>query len=146
MSHIAVVELHVRDLAALAAACTALGLEFVEGQQQYHWFGRKMGDTAIPDGFTEADLGKCEHAIRIPGLPKAYEIGVVRRRDGKPGYLLQWDNWCRGFGMADVVGMDCGKLKQQYAAQVAAKQARSQGFRVTQVIGTDGNIRLTCTR
>ena len=84
MSHIAEVNLLVQDLNALHRACQRLGLELVRGQQTYCWYGRSVGDYALPVGFAKEDLGTCEHAIRIPGNDRAYEIGIVTRRDLSP--------------------------------------------------------------
>lgn len=146
MSHIATVDLHITDLAALKPACETLGLEFREGQTSFRWYGRTVGDYPLPAGFTASEMGECEHAIRIKDNTAAYEVGVVRRRDGKPGFVLMYDNWRGGFGLEDVIGRSAGKLKQQYAAQVAASQARKQGYRVSQSLQTDGSLRLVCTR
>jgi hypothetical protein len=146
MSHIAQVDLHIKDLSALEKACAQLGLELVREQKTYKWYGRVVGDYPLPEGFQAHELGQCEHAIRIPGNSGAYEIGVVARRDGKPGYLLLWDFWHGGFGLEERVGAECKKLRQSYAVQVATKQARGQGFRVQQHVGQDGKVRLTCSR
>jgi hypothetical protein len=146
VSHVATVDLHIKDLDSLKAACKAMGLEFREGQKTYKWYGHSVGDYPLPEGFKANELGQCEHAIGIPGNKRAYEIGVVRRRDGKPGYMLMWDFWNGGYGLQEVVGQDCKKLRQQYATQVSIKQVRKQGFRVQQTVGQDGKVRLVCTR
>lgn len=145
MSHIAKIELHVTDLEALKAACAQIGLEFVEGQKTYRWYGRSIGGQ-VPQGFTTADLGHCEHAIRVNGNPRAYEIGVVRRRDGKPGYVLHLDEWANGYGLVQVAGTGCAKLKQAYAEQVACAQLRKQGFRFTRQVKEDGRVQLIAQR
>lgn len=83
MSHtVEIKDLLIRDLAALGRAATRLGLELVMGQTNYRWYGTVVGDHPFPTGFTNQDIGKCEHAIRIPNQPDAYEIGIVTRRDG----------------------------------------------------------------
>lgn len=146
MSHVATVEVHITDLDALQAACEPLGLEFVEGATTFRWYGYSVGDYPLPAGFTEADMGKCDHVIRLPDNSTAYEVGVVRRRDGKPGYLLMYDFWQGGFGLEAVIGAKACRLKQHYAAQVAMQQVRKQGYRVTQSRTETGAIRLTCTR
>ena len=146
MSHVATIDLHIKDLAALKAACRTLGLEFVEGQTTFRWYGRHVGDYPLPEGFTTADMGLCDHAIRLPGNTHAYEVGVVKRRDGKPGFTLMYDFWAGGYGLEAAIGKQASRLRQQYAAQVAMKQARKQGFRVTQSVQQDGSVQLTCTR
>lgn len=158
MSHLATIDLEIKDLAALAAACKEIGLEFVSDQKTYNWWGKRVGSTpyVLPTGFTEADLGKCDHAIKIPGAKStgqydtsAYEIGVVRRRDGKAGFTLLWDFYKVGGlkSLIDFVGPNADKLKQSYAGQVAVRTAQSQGFRVTgRTTKTDGTVVLTVSK
>ncbi len=146
MSHVATVDVHITDLAALKTACGTLGLEFQSDQTTYRWYGHYLGGYPLPEGFTPEELGRCDHAIRLSNSPHAYEVGVVRRRDGQPGYTLMYDAWHGGFGLEEVIGAQACKLRQQYAAIVALKQARKQGFRVTQIINEEGFIQLTCTR
>ena len=155
MSHVATVEIEVRDLDALDEACRRVGLELVRGQQTYRWYGKHVGDYPLPAGFAEADLGRCEHAVRIPGGDAAadaegdeppYEIGVVRRRDGRPGYVLHWDFFAGGYGLEKVAGPACGLLKQAYATVVAKRQAMRQGFTVTEQRQPNGHVRLLCRK
>jgi hypothetical protein len=141
MSHVATIELEIRDLEALKAACRVLGLEFVAGQRTYRWYGRHVGDYPLPQGFTPEDLGKCEHAIRVPGNAQAYEIGVVARRDGRPGWTLLWDFWQGGFGLEEKVGKHADRLKQAYALEAARRAAQRAGHRVLgQITRPDGSV------
>lgn len=144
MSHIATVDLEIKDLSALAEAARRLGLEFVQNQRTYRWFGTHVGDYPLPPGFKKEELGHCLHALRIPldqpGADVAYEIGVVARRDGKPGYAILWDFYGCGFGLQDKVGKDCNALKQSYAVVVAERAAAKQGFRVTHQAQADGSV------
>lgn len=142
MSHVATVELEVRDLDALEEAGRRLGLQLVRGQQTYKWWGRSVGDYPIPDGFSAEDLGKCEHALHSDSA--AYEVGVVRRRDGRPGWQLLWD-FIDG-RLVNIVGHECRNLKREYAAIVAAKQAQRQGFRVQEQRLPNGGIKLLMSR
>lgn len=146
MSHVATVDVHITNLDDLKAACQRLGLEFREGQRTYKWFGRHVGDYALPEGFAISDLGTCEHAIGVPGNSAAYEVGVVKRRDGKPGWCLQWDFYMGGLGLQRHVGEDCGLLKQSYALVAATRQARLQGFAVTEQRLQDGSVKLVLNR
>lgn len=125
-------ELEINDLDCLEKAVQQLGLELVRGQTHYKWFGRSVGDYPMPVGFKASDLGKCEHAIRIPGNSNAYEIGVVKRKDGRPGYQLLWDFWQGGYGMQEKVGTNGDKLKQHYTAQYSMKSWQKKGYRVSQ--------------
>ena len=94
MSHtVEIKDLLIRDLAALGRAAVRLGLELVMDQTSYRWFGTVVGDQPLPTGFSNPDMGKCEHAIRIPDNPEAYAIGIVTRLDGLPGYALPCALW-----------------------------------------------------
>lgn len=106
-----------------------------------------MGDYPLPKGFTKADLGKCEYAIRVKGAGgDTYEIGVVKRRDGKDAYTFLYDFYGGGNGLIKKLFADDAKafnewgrlrngdpeqgrmpvrpLVAEYEAQVAEKQAR----------------------
>lgn len=143
MSHVTSLDLHIKDLDSLAKAAAACGLEFVKGQTSYRWYGTQ-GDYPCPAGFTPADLGKCSHALRLPG-GKGYEVGVVERRDGKPGYTLLWDFWNGGYGLRDAIGTDGVNLRNQYAAQVAVKQMKRKGFNAT-IKTTPKGLQVLCTK
>lgn len=156
MSHVATVDIEITSLDDLRAACQRLGLEFVEGQTTYEWFGESVGDYPLPAGIEAHELGTCLHAIRIPPAKARevakrygddpYEVGVIQRRDGKPGYTLLWDFFHGGFGLQDYVGEGCAKLKQAYAVTAATRVARQQGFRVQETVGSDGKIKLQCVK
>jgi hypothetical protein len=117
-SHVARVDITINDLDALDAACARLGLKLARGQTSYKWYG------AV--GMTEADLGKCTHAIKIPGCWEAYEVGVVENADGTFGLL--WDFYHGGYGLQERVGEDCKKLVAEYTFAVAEKAAQAQGW------------------
>jgi hypothetical protein len=163
MSHVATVDLEIKDLEALKAACVELGLEFREGQRKYKWYGHSVGDYPLPAGFKEADLGKCEHAISVAGNAKAYEIGLARYpqgtvkrvkladgtevdRDVSGQWTMLFDFWSGGYGLMEKVGQNCGTLAQRYAAVVAEKQARKQGFHVQRKTLESVKIQLVCRR
>jgi hypothetical protein len=142
MSHIAEIEIEITDLAALAAACRRLGFVFKEHQKSYAWYGRWEGDYPLPEGFSQEDLGKCNHAIQVPGAD--YEVGVVKARQGA-GYRLLWDFWSRG-GLTERLGRKAEKLAQAYGVEKAKREARRQGFSVYETTRADGSVRLTLTR
>lgn len=146
MSHVAEIEVEITDLDALDAACRRIGtLELVRGQTKYKWWGDSVGDYPLPEGFTKEDLGKCDHAIRVKGNAQAYEVGVVRARNGKQGYVLHWDFYDGGYGLEKEVGENCNKLRQAYAIEVAKKAAVRQRMSVREVQQADGSVRLVCT-
>ena len=152
MSHVAHIDLHVTDIPALRVACKKLGLEFLDGQTEYKWYGRWMNDynaeqAAVSQGFDPQQFGKnAVHVIGIQGNQTAYQVGVVPRVDGKPGYSLLYDNYCGGMGLEKVIGKGAGLLKQQYSLQVAKKAAVKKGYRVQESVGTDGTVKLVCMR
>ena len=138
MSHVTLIDLFITDLDSLEKACERLGLELVRWQKTFKWYGRFMGDSAVPAGMKPQDYGKCEHAVKVKGKSGAYEIGLIKRIDGKAGYQLVWDNWNGGYGLCEKVMYDysrgkttnADKLKDWYAAEVARKQMARKGFRV----------------
>jgi hypothetical protein len=157
MSHIATIEIEVKDLNALEAAAKDLGLVLKRDQETFRWYGTPVGNQTLPVGFRTADYGKCDHAIGFstdecrpfPGLQDRYnhlpyEIGVCRRRDGKPGYVLLWDPFLGGFGLESAVGKNAVKLTQRYAVQVAKRHMA--GAHCHEIVRDDGSIRLEFTR
>lgn len=135
MSHIARIELEINDLETLRAACERLGLEFMENQATYKWYGTLVGDTPLPDGIAVNDLGKCDHAILVPGAQ--YEIGIVRKGSK---YILLWDFWFQG-GLEGKIGKNGGRLKQAYTIERVRKEGRLKGHRISEQ-RIDNGIRL----
>lgn len=136
MSHVASVQLVIKDLGALAQAAEKLGMELVLGQTNYKWYGRWVNDydaqdAAYRQGLKTEDYGKCEHVVRVKGNPSAYEIGVVKNPDGD-GYRLVWDFY-GGCGQALLAkaGPNCGWLADEYGAAVATKHYAKLGKKVT---------------
>lgn len=147
MSHVATVDIQVTDLDVLAHACKRLGLEFVRGQKTYKWYGRWMNDYSAPEaavaqGIDPKDFGMCDHAIRIAGNDKAYEVGVVARKDGKLGWTLLWDFFAGGHGLQEKVGENCCKLRSAYAVVAAIKRGVQMGYVAQEQQNADGSIRV----
>lgn len=146
MSHVASIEIVIKDLAALKAACKAAGLEFRENQKTWKWYGRWMNDysdskAAYKNGIDPKQYGKCDHAIGIPGNNTSYEIGVYAQADGT--YKLAWDFWGGGNGLEKVAGKDCFKLVQSYAGEVAKKHLISKGFTMGKTkVTADGTVEM----
>jgi len=136
MSHIAKIELEIKDIQSLREACKRLGFEFVPDQKTYKWYGTWVGDSPMPEGISKEQLGKCDHSIKVPGAQ--YEIGIVKR-NGK--YLLLWDSWQYG-GLEAKIGKDGGLLKQAYAIESIRKMARLKNYRLREITTGQG-IRLT---
>ena len=134
--HVSVIALQIKSIDALKNACQRLGLEFREGQTHYAWFGYFVGDAPLPEGFTQEDLGKCEHALHVPGA--GYEIGLVFR-DGS--WRLMWDSYGPG-GLEQALGPDCNKLRQAYGVEAAKLEAQRQGYSVWETLEEDGGVKL----
>ena len=124
MSHVSEIEIKIKSLDALKAACKRLRFEFMEGQKTYKWWGVSVGDYPLPEGLKVEDLGKCTHAIRVPGA--AYEIGVVER-NGE--HILIWDFYSTG-ELEKALGKGGGKLKQAYTIEQTKAVAKRKGYMV----------------
>ena len=107
---------------------------FLENQRSYKWYGHWVGDTPMPEGLTEDMLGKCEHAIRIPGAE--YEVGIVQTPAG--GWELRWDYWQAG-GLTEELG---GQITQAWATERAIAEAYNEGHTVRETLMADGSIKL----
>lgn len=136
MSHISKIELEIRSLEELQKACQRLGLDFRTDQKTYKWYGRWVGDAPLPEGVSIDDLGKCDHAIQVPGA--TYEIGI--KKIGNK-YNLLWDYWDSG-KLERVLGKNLGKLKQAYTTERVRKESRLKGYRI-QEKQTNKGIRIT---
>ena len=128
MSHVIRVKIKVKNLAALIAAGAELGLEFVEGQKTYKWFGQWVGDYALPEGFTAAQLGHCTHAMRLRnGDSRTYEVGIVET--ATPGeFELLWDFWAGGYGLQAAIGEGGSKLIAGYVQEQTRQTLDAQGW------------------
>jgi len=148
MSHVTSVKLKIRDLTALRLAVQRLGGTLVEGQLTYNWWGQSVGDTKLPEGFTVEMLGKCQHAIRVPG--GNYEIGVVKMPAGH--YELAYDSYSFGAGPNGIkadgqklhvyFGDQLKGLIQIYGVTAATLAAKAKGWMVSETKLSNGAIKL----
>lgn len=164
MSHVATVDVEITNLDDLAAACKRIGLELVRGQETYHWY-RDATDEELSDTSSAENFGKCEHAIRVPLdhpyqqrepivignrviSTKPYEIGVVHRSDGQPGFLLKCDFWAGGRGLTEFVGADrkMPLLKQAYALSATLRVAKQRGFSIQEKRLENGSVQMFLTK
>jgi hypothetical protein len=128
VSHISKIEVEIQSLEDLKAACQELGFRFMENQKTHKWYGTNRGSEN--DG--QKDLGKCDHAIKVPKCK--YEIGIVKNGNH---YNLLWDSYYTG-GLEERIGKDAGLLKQAYSVQRIKREARIKGYRVLQKKVTNG--------
>jgi hypothetical protein len=141
VSHVADVDIQIRDLDACAIAAKALGGELVIGQKTHRWFGQFMNDwsdeQAAANRRDPATFGKCDHAIVFPGID--YEIGLCREADGS--FTPVYDSWGSGQQIANRCGgLTLPKFKDEYAAAVSTRVLARKGFRVTRTTGSKGEI------
>lgn len=141
MSHVVTEGILITDLRALAAAAAECGLELVEGQTTFRWYGRFVGDT-VPDSDPQT-WGTCAHAIRVKGKAGAYEIGVVKVEGG---YRLRYDAWMGGYGLEVAAGAKLGKLRLAYGLQAAERKLKRQGYTVQRKIGKLGRVDLVAVK
>jgi len=140
MSHLAHIDLELKDLQALKDMCKEHGFTFMEGQKSYKWFGKWMNDydaadSAYKHGFKTEDYGKCSHAIKVPGA--SYEIGIVEIRKGV--YKPIWDFFSSG-GLKPT---HIQKLKQGYVDHVITRNCKKNGYRIkNKKKEKDGKLRL----
>ena len=149
MSHVAAVSLYVTDLDALEAVADRLGFKLMRGQKTWAWYGRAVGESeAAAQGHSAKDFGKGVHALRLKDHgPGDYEIGLVARLDGKPGFELLLDSWgMHGRKLTAAAGAGLGTLKRELAAEVSTRILQRQGYRVSRIIQPDGGIKLRGAR
>ena len=139
MSHVATIKTELRDLDALKSACAELGVQFVEGQTTYQWYGAHVGDYPLPPGISREQLGRCSHVIRLPGVQ--YEVGVVQKANGH--WTLAYDFWGPGQGLLQKFGPDCQKLVQLYGVHKTIREATRRGYQVQRRQQQDGAIKLS---
>lgn len=137
MSHVVKMEVEIRDLDALRAACARLGFRWNEGVTTYRWFGRWVGDYPMPEGMTREQLGHCQHEIVVPGCQ--YSVGVVEVGDH---YSLLWDFY-DGHLLNAMGGEKGARLVQAYAVEEATSLMRAGGSCLAEeVVLPDGTVRL----
>ena len=117
MSHIATVDVAIKDKKALAAACRRLGLH-APVHQKFTFY----------DG-TEAE----GESVKFP----QWQYPVVFQ-DGK----VFFDNFNGSWG--DIKHLNA--LKQAYALEAAKSKARQQGFSVSEHKLTNGQYQLICSK
>lgn len=150
MSHITTIKLQIKDLTTLEAACSELGAQLVRNVPTYNWYGSKVGNDPLPEGMTLADLGKCDHVIRVPGVQ--YEVGVVASKTIPGSYTLAWDFWGAGvpgsrhdgLKLQKHFGNALVKLQDAYGAQAAMQMLRLKGYTPIRKTLPNGAIQVTC--
>lgn len=117
-------ELLIKDLEALRSACKDLGCTFIPNKHDYKWWGSHVGDYPLPEGMTKEEMGKCNHAIKVPGAD--WEIGVVKEKDGKSHKLIYDFYGGEGQKIHKVCGENLGKLKQRYTIDALKNKVKDK--------------------
>jgi len=117
MSHVATVQLQIRDPQALAEAAAQLGLTVQPGEARFY------------DGTRVHGL-----LVHLPGW--RYPVAI------DPHGTLHYDHYQGRWG--DPTHLD--RLRQAYAEAVTTRWARRQGYRVSRQTTPDGAIRLELRR
>jgi hypothetical protein len=136
MPSVYTLNLVIRNLDAFRAACRRRGWEFRAGQRRYRWFGRWLDDQPLPGGLTPVELGRCAHAVGIPGC--LYEVGLIWRGDH---FRPVWDDEPAG-GLNVALGPGGGVLWQAYVSEAARRAAHVRGHLVSRTSGRSGVLRL----
>ena len=121
------------DLPTLKAACESLGYKWLEGQKQYKWFGRFVGDYPLPEGITADELGKCDHAVKIPGAK--YEVGIVKKGDK---WIILYDFWQEG-KLEPILGRDAQPISKAYGLEKAKRAAKAAGMMYKEKLKKNGD-------
>lgn len=137
MSHVATVETKIIDLDAFKVAVEKCGGELMLDQTTYAWWGYRAGGGDYR-GRDPKDDGKCLHAVKVAGTQPRngslgpWEIGLLARRDGKPGFELEYDYYGgAGRALETKFGKGLATLSEEYGAEVAMRQLARAGFRTT---------------
>lgn len=123
MSHFTSIQTRIRDLTALAEACTELDVQLVPDT-----------DCRGYAGITR----KAPYVIRLKG---PYDIAVDPSDANDGNYGLTSDSW--DGHVAREVGEGYGRLLQSYGVHKTIREARLRGLRSTRRVEADGSILLT---
>lgn len=123
MSHFTTIQTAVKDLTALAEACSELGIQLVTN--------------TVCRGYA----GITRKAPNVIQLKGPYDIAVEPSDKNDGSYGLTTD-WWDGH-VAKEVGEGYGRLLQSYGVHKTMREARLRGLRTTRKVEADGSILLT---
>ena len=124
MSHFTDIDIEIRDIEALKAACAELGLPVEQG--------------GMARGYAE-NLRRGEYVIRLKG---PYDIAVDKQHDGR--WTLTADLW-QGHVEREV-GVKFGRLRQFYGVHRTLREAQRLGLKARRSMLQDGTVRLALCR
>ena len=120
MSHFTTIKTQIKDIAALRAATTELGLEIIPN--------------SVARGFISQTM-KGDYVVRLKG---PYDIALNQQPDGTFGLTTDWWNG----HVEKEVGKSFGKLLQLYGVHKASMEARKKGLSVLRRSQPNGSIKL----
>jgi hypothetical protein len=148
VSHVADVDIKIKDLACFQKAVEALGGEYLPNEKNIRWYGRFLNDwssnRAAVNRIDPKRFGKSDAGIaRFPGC--SYDVGLLKNDDGS--YTPYYDTYGQGHGLDKVLGgvdpvsgKTCVNLQNEYAAAVTTRMLARKGFRVQRTIDKAGAI------
>ena len=135
MSHVVASGVIITDIDCLRAAVAKVkGLKWKENQKSWKWYGTwvndyNKADAAYKLGIDTRDYGKCDHAISVDGSD--YEIGIMKRTDGK-GWSPVFDFFgSNGHRIQAVVGDGCEKLMVEYQREYVTRFASLENMNLS---------------
>lgn len=117
MSHVAVARTVagrplITCLEAVRRAAKNLGMDVFE-RETYKWYGRFMGDYALPPGWRPEELGRNAVLVLAPSAETrkklgvgadCYELAIVEDKNNPGCYVPMYDFWAGGHGLEAVIG------------------------------------------
>lgn len=143
MSHVATIDLIIKNMDALKRTCEDLGLTLKENQKTYRWFGKWVQDyhaedAAYKNGIDPKDYGRCEHAVEVPG--SNYDIGIIKNPKGD-GYVTVFDFYGSGQAIHQKLGgPGLDKFRQHYAASATELEMANAGYYTEREWLPDGSL------
>jgi hypothetical protein len=120
MSHFTTIKTQIKDIEALRAGCSELGLTVLAGTKARGYAGNDLAGAYV---------------IQLKG---PYDIAVNQDQNGS--FALTCDWWAGH--VEKEVGTNFGKLLQLYGVHKATREARRQGCLVQRKQQKDGSIKL----
>lgn len=120
MSHFTTIKTQVRDVTALTAAVSELGLELIENAEARGYATNQM---------------KGDYVIKLKG---PYDVALNKNEDGSYGLTTDW--W--DGHVAQEIGDGFGRLLQLYGVHKTISEARKRGHLVQRKAQRDGSIKL----
>ena len=120
MSHFVTIKTQIRDIEALRAACSELGLTVLQNAKARGYGGSEV---------------QADYVIRLKG---PFDVALNQQKDKTHALSTDW--W--GGHVEKEIGKDYSKLMQLYAGHKAIREARKKGHLVKRQNQQDGSIKL----